>query len=571
MVRGVGLDPADPHPPPLSLLSPPSPLPYPSPHPPPPTSYSLTPPPPPPPPPQPPISHRTLLATRLGSAPAATIAPCAARAPPRHALRRTTPIAACRDRTRAPRSASRRRRRPGAAWPRTGERRIRLRSSTWRPDQAPSRSPRPALGPPTSGAVPAVGDAGRRPSAARWARRRSAHPRGLGAGPASPTAREAHSAVRATTNIRPPRTTNQTAPNYAAAANQATDPSRASPPAARLARPQPPPRDAAIKRAHMADTLDHYLTWRLYRAELDIELDFADAQLDEPSLTANAPRLEAALDALHRIEGGAVANIDEGRMVGHYWLRDPERAPDPAIALAIHASWRKIESLRRRRARRQDRRRRRAAVHRRDPRRDRRQRARAAAARGSVDPARQRARLPPARARQHRSGRHRRPARRDRDLGADADPRRLEVGLDRRDAQRHARAAGRVCAAGASSSRSEAVAITGEGSAARPSWRRARAGWRASRCGTGSAGAPACSRRSACCRPRCSGTTGAACCAGPRRWTSGAACGRRGATRPRCWRWLWHQQGQATWPSGHGHAAVQGSPVAACRATCSSS
>src|SRR5690606_25129353 len=90
---------------------------------------------------------------------------------------------------------------------------------------------------------------------------------------------------------------------------------------------------AAIKRADMADALDQYLIWRLYRGELDIELDFADAQLDEPSLTNGAARLEAALDALHRIEDGAVANIDEGRMVGHYWLHDPERAPEPAISL----------------------------------------------------------------------------------------------------------------------------------------------------------------------------------------------------------------------------------------------
>ena len=29
-------------------------------------------------------------------------------------------------------------------------------------------------------------------------------------------------------------------------------------------------------------------------------------------------------------------------MVGHYWLRDPERAPDPAITAAIHASWDQI-------------------------------------------------------------------------------------------------------------------------------------------------------------------------------------------------------------------------------------
>ncbi|HEY8379527.1 MAG TPA: glucose-6-phosphate isomerase, partial [Nannocystis sp.] len=95
----------------------------------------------------------------------------------------------------------------------------------------------------------------------------------------------------------------------------------------------------------MADALDHYLTWRVHRTELDIELDFLDAQLDEPSLTAAAPRLEAALDAMHRLESGAVANIDEGRMVGHYWLREPERAPDPAIAAAITASWRQIEEF----------------------------------------------------------------------------------------------------------------------------------------------------------------------------------------------------------------------------------
>lgn len=95
----------------------------------------------------------------------------------------------------------------------------------------------------------------------------------------------------------------------------------------------------------MGDALDHYLTWRLHRSELDIELDFAAAQLDEPSLTANASRLEAALDALHRIEGGAIANVDESRMVGHYWLRDPERAPDPAIGAAIAASWQQIEGF----------------------------------------------------------------------------------------------------------------------------------------------------------------------------------------------------------------------------------
>ncbi|MBX2800249.1 MAG: glucose-6-phosphate isomerase [Myxococcales bacterium] len=42
-----------------------------------------------------------------------------------------------------------------------------------------------------------------------------------------------------------------------------------------------------------------------------------------------------AFDAMARLEAGDVANVDEGRRVGHYWLRSPERAPDPELAKAI--------------------------------------------------------------------------------------------------------------------------------------------------------------------------------------------------------------------------------------------
>jgi glucose-6-phosphate isomerase len=34
-----------------------------------------------------------------------------------------------------------------------------------------------------------------------------------------------------------------------------------------------------------------------------------------------------ALRALEQLEGGSVANADEGRLVGHFWLRDPDLAP----------------------------------------------------------------------------------------------------------------------------------------------------------------------------------------------------------------------------------------------------
>src|SRR5262245_50245932 len=51
-----------------------------------------------------------------------------------------------------------------------------------------------------------------------------------------------------------------------------------------------------------------------------------------------APRINAALDAMASLEKGAIANPDEKRMVGHYWLRAPELAPDPALRRAIEGT-----------------------------------------------------------------------------------------------------------------------------------------------------------------------------------------------------------------------------------------
>lgn len=42
-----------------------------------------------------------------------------------------------------------------------------------------------------------------------------------------------------------------------------------------------------------------------------------------------------ALADMKALESGAEANPDEHRMVGHYWLRSPELAPDPALAKTI--------------------------------------------------------------------------------------------------------------------------------------------------------------------------------------------------------------------------------------------
>lgn len=46
---------------------------------------------------------------------------------------------------------------------------------------------------------------------------------------------------------------------------------------------------------------------------------------------------ESAFRSMSRLEAGAIANPDEQRQVGHYWLRDPELAPTPEQREAIRA------------------------------------------------------------------------------------------------------------------------------------------------------------------------------------------------------------------------------------------
>jgi glucose-6-phosphate isomerase len=57
------------------------------------------------------------------------------------------------------------------------------------------------------------------------------------------------------------------------------------------------------------------------------------------------PRMQAAFTEMEALESGAVANPDEGRMVGHYWLRAPERAPSPDLRRAIEQTLADLEAF----------------------------------------------------------------------------------------------------------------------------------------------------------------------------------------------------------------------------------
>ena len=66
------------------------------------------------------------------------------------------------------------------------------------------------------------------------------------------------------------------------------------------------------------------------------------ARTSDPLLLEAFPAAFAAMAAL---ESGAVANPDEGRRVGHYWLRAPELAPDAATRQAIEETVARIKAF----------------------------------------------------------------------------------------------------------------------------------------------------------------------------------------------------------------------------------
>ena len=85
------------------------------------------------------------------------------------------------------------------------------------------------------------------------------------------------------------------------------------------------------------ETTNHQQLWERFCAllwhdeALGFWLDASRMALSPEVLTSLQPRFEQAFTAMAALEKGSIANPDEQRQVGHYWLRTPQLAPDPAI------------------------------------------------------------------------------------------------------------------------------------------------------------------------------------------------------------------------------------------------
>lgn len=97
--------------------------------------------------------------------------------------------------------------------------------------------------------------------------------------------------------------------------------------------------------------MDSLQLWERYKKHLcttpaiGLMLDISRMNFPDNFFQSMEPAMRNAFKSMDTLEGGAVANPDEGRMVGHYWLRAPDRAPTPEIATAVENARRDIAAF----------------------------------------------------------------------------------------------------------------------------------------------------------------------------------------------------------------------------------
>jgi glucose-6-phosphate isomerase len=94
-----------------------------------------------------------------------------------------------------------------------------------------------------------------------------------------------------------------------------------------------------------ADLWKRYQHYLCSDSSIDLTLDISRMHFDDGFFAKMEPAMQRAYQAMDALEKGAIANPDEKRMVGHYWLRAPERAPTPAITKEIRDSVADIQSF----------------------------------------------------------------------------------------------------------------------------------------------------------------------------------------------------------------------------------
>ena len=92
-------------------------------------------------------------------------------------------------------------------------------------------------------------------------------------------------------------------------------------------------------------TWPRFTQYRYHHAALGFALDYSRIPFPPTFLAEMEPAAQRAYAAMAELEKGAIANPDENRMVGHYWLRDAKLAPTADLTRAIEGSLAQIHAF----------------------------------------------------------------------------------------------------------------------------------------------------------------------------------------------------------------------------------
>ncbi len=79
--------------------------------------------------------------------------------------------------------------------------------------------------------------------------------------------------------------------------------------------------------------------------DLDFSIDISRMKFPDDFFAKMRPKIDKALTAMRELEAGAIANPDEKRMVGHYWLRNPALAPNAELRADIEETNKRIKKF----------------------------------------------------------------------------------------------------------------------------------------------------------------------------------------------------------------------------------
>src|SRR5437899_620709 len=79
--------------------------------------------------------------------------------------------------------------------------------------------------------------------------------------------------------------------------------------------------------------------------DLGFSLDISRMRFPDDFFEKMQPKIDKAFAAMRELEAGAIANPDEKRMVGHYWLRNPALAPNKQLRADIEETNKRIKSF----------------------------------------------------------------------------------------------------------------------------------------------------------------------------------------------------------------------------------